>query len=140
MPENLQEAKELPRHGHCKLSKFMAMYPEVAIFKRFSDLNTYNLLALQSELCYLRYKFHEAVKDDYAASKSEKRTPLDHNLRLQSQSNSEQWKILLLIRDKVNEYSTIQFIQHLVWQKSKELIYRYCTAAANRTPKPTPAD
>jgi hypothetical protein len=149
IPEKLREAedgqpisevRELPKHGHCKLSKFMAAHPEVGIFTRFGDLNTYNLLALQSELCYLRHEYHEAVKDGYAASKADRKAHLDCNLRHLSQSDSEQWNILLKIREKLNEYSIAQFKELSAWHISDKRNYRYCITAASRTSKPASAD
>lgn len=121
------DVRELPINGHCKLSTFMAVHPEIGIFHGFSDLNTYNLLALQSELCYLRYEFHDAVQDNYATSKMANRAPLDYNMRLLSQSNSEQWKILLQIRGKLNEYSIVPY-HHKIYYSPQIVIARADTA------------
>jgi hypothetical protein len=42
--------RAMAMEGYPKLSRLMAFYPEVAIFRRFGALNAENLLYLQAEL------------------------------------------------------------------------------------------
>lgn len=90
-------------YGYMKLAGFMAEHPEAGAFKRFGDLNAFNLLALQSELCYLREDFQEAVKE--AQRQTEKPVPVDRSLYIMRSEGSETQEIILQIREKLKEYS-----------------------------------
>lgn len=98
-------------HGNHWLASFMSAHPEVGIFKRFGDLNAYNLLALQSELTYLRDEFLYELASEESESKEDDQPSLDCNMRKFSKSNSARWDILMKIRTKLNEYS--MFLLHV---------------------------
>lgn len=85
----------------------MNLYPEIAVFRRFGNLNALNLLYLQAELQDLEQSLHRLqVRDSNspagAALHSVNWWYLAHS---QDSENSEQWQLFQKIREKLKEYS-----------------------------------
>jgi len=85
----------------------MGPYPEMAIFRRFGDLNMLRLLSLQAELLDLQLRFRQATAGDEISSEKAREystsfvAMLDHP----EAERPEQWRLLVDIRKKVDEYS-----------------------------------
>ena len=91
----------------------MGSHPEVAILRRFGALNAQNLLYLQAELVALEQDLRAISAEDsssneqdranysrdwYALSRSQNQTTGGEDAR-------KQWQTILLIREKLKEYS-----------------------------------
>jgi hypothetical protein len=94
-------------HGNQRLASFMDSHPEVGIFKRFGDLNVFNLLALQSELAYLPGEFLDELAREDVELKKDGQPSMDCNIRKFGQYDSARWDILMHIRSKLYEYSRL---------------------------------
>lgn len=96
--------------GYTKLASLMGAHPEVAIFRRFSSLNTQNLLYLQAELVSLELKLRRCAQDD-ATSGHQDRSIYDRDWQSlvsslhTSDGCPEQWNTILSIRRVLKEYS-----------------------------------
>jgi hypothetical protein len=96
--------------GYTTLGSMMGTHPEAAIVRRFGSLNVQNILYLQAELTTLELELKRCAKAD-ADSGHQNRAVYDRDWRtlsesLQSQDgNPEQWKTILIIREKLKEYS-----------------------------------
>jgi hypothetical protein len=95
--------------GYKKIATLMGKYPELGTVSRFSSLNIQNLLYMQAELIGLQQDLHEleTVND---RSPDEVKASFSRNwLALKSaqehDGSDEQWKLVLLIREKLKEYS-----------------------------------
>ncbi|KAH8652463.1 hypothetical protein BX600DRAFT_95137 [Xylariales sp. PMI_506] len=111
--------QEPPKAGYSKLASLMGTYPEVAIFRRFASLNALNLLHLQAELHILEATLEEQIRNDAASDDYWRRT-YDRDWESLSQStsakdgNSEQWRLMQQVREKLNEYNQGLVFQHMV--------------------------
>lgn len=99
--------------GYSRLASLMSAHPETAVLRRFGYLNTLNLLYLQAELTNLETSLVEAAKAD-ARSGHLERAVYARDWQSLSESlhatkcdagNPTQWKIMLHVREKLNEYS-----------------------------------
>jgi hypothetical protein len=92
--------------GYVKVAALMSRYPELAIVRRFGDLNMQNLLYLQAELTHLELEYKELVSENRQFP--EKADYAKDWLAL-SQSpdgdNTDEWELFLKIRAKLKEYS-----------------------------------
>jgi len=95
--------------GYPRLATRMGLYPEFAIFKRFGDLSTRNLLYLQAELTYLSADLLDLEKED-DEDKAIKGIRYAQDWYKLGNSHSEednqngQWDLVLKMRAKVTEY------------------------------------
>jgi hypothetical protein len=95
--------------GYPRLAGLMANSTNLMIFRRFNNLNIFNLLSLQAELVDLEEQLKDRWEDDDTSpDESEQqhsnffkllREPTD------TQENKEQWKLLLKIREVLSKYS-----------------------------------
>jgi hypothetical protein len=111
--------------GYAPLASLMAEHPEYGIFRKFSSLNAQNLLYLQAELVYLEANLLRHVATDHEAGMSAQNGTMQANkLRYEvdwyslayseeEDPNTLQWKTVLLIREKLKEYS--MFLSNLLY-------------------------
>ena len=95
--------------GYAKLAKLMSSHYETAIFRRFGELNMVNLLSLQAELMDLEIQLQNIQADDEL---SDHPTRMQHAVdfyemreRKEDEGDDLQWRMLLRIREKLQEYS-----------------------------------
>ena len=96
-------------NGYTKLAKFMGAHPELAIFKRFSYLNSLSLLHMQAELQVLEEKLQKQVQKD-ASDPNRYLYDLNWQDLRSSASGSDnesprQWEILQEVTKLVRNYS-----------------------------------
>jgi hypothetical protein len=96
--------------GYSKLALLMSHNNEYGIVRSFRELNFKNLLYLQAELVQLEAELRKIVEED-RQSQDRVRTYYERDWRLLSESlrdgYDEQWKKMLQIREKLNEYSKL---------------------------------
>lgn len=98
--------------GYAKLGFLMGNFPEVAIYRRFSELSARNLLYMQAELRCLEVNLHKlAEEDDNSLHEDRKVYSLDwFALKDSIEDSSEegndgrQWQTMLEIREKLEIY------------------------------------
>ncbi|KAF2097314.1 hypothetical protein NA57DRAFT_77566 [Rhizodiscina lignyota] len=112
------------------LAKFFGLADGLAIFRRFKELNTRNLLYLQAELIHLEQKLYTHSSQDSTSSDPNCRQYSTYALRLIMSPNSPgstdgaQWQTILDIREKLKEYNVALLHQ----------------AELHSLPRPTPYD
>ncbi len=95
---------DYPQRGYPILAALMAKERNIAIFRRFDDLNILCLLALQAEIVQREKEFKiECYADDTNGYSWAPR--YSSNFRLARDSSSEQHAKLKIIRELVREYS-----------------------------------
>lgn len=96
--------------GYHKLASAMGLFPDLAIFRRFSTLNTKNILYLQAELLDLERQLDDAARADALSNDLNRREydrawyNLSHAEDLPN-GNGRQWKLFLRIREVLHQYS-----------------------------------
>ena len=79
---------------------------DIAIFRRFDDLNLLSLLSLQAEIIELRQSLRRTcLLDDTHGD--EKETAYSSNFKLSRDNESEQYKIIETLRHKLKDYSKL---------------------------------
>src|SRR5579871_4460776 len=96
--------------GYPKLAGLMGAYPEAATFRRFGALNAENLLYLQAELSELEFELRKASDMNEKSADPTRAMYSTHWLSMRHSENtpngdSHQWRLVLQIREKLNEYS-----------------------------------
>jgi len=97
-----------PIDGYPKLACHMGMHPELAIFRRFGDLNAQNLLYLQAELVHLEKKLRAIETADCEAQIGHSSSYARDWYWLNNsafEENNNQILIIQEIRNKLKEYS-----------------------------------
>lgn len=97
-----------PVPGYPKLAHYMGLYPESAMFRRFSVLNCQNLLYLQAELVHLEEKLRDLEAVDAASGHTPRSVYAKDWYWLSnsaSEVNSDQLQTVLNIRTRLKEYS-----------------------------------
>ena len=127
--------------GYAKLASLMGSNPEVAILRRFSALNAQNLLYLQAELVDLEEDLRAIAAEDntsedpdrviysrdwYTLSRSKNHTA-------DNKDAGRQWQIILSIREKLREYSSLA---HCHTQSFRLLIISKTKPFTTRQPSP----
>jgi len=95
---------EEPR-GYHRLADLMGHYSEAAIFRRFGALNMLNLLSLQAELVDLQVQFRDVWIEDETSSDNSEKLFSTHFRTLRKSEDSHHLKMLIEIRQKLQEYS-----------------------------------
>lgn len=99
--------------GYAKIASIMGSHPEVAVLRRFGALNAQNLLYLQAELVALEQDLR-AISAQDSTSREQHRASYSRDWYSLSRSQNhttggedagKQWKTVLLIREKLKEYS-----------------------------------
>jgi hypothetical protein len=113
--ENWSQNQSLPGRqmdGYDKLAAFIAADPRLSMFRRFSFLETKNLLYLQAELVNLETQLRDIVLEDIKSGDAEKdQFPysvwhLKRSFQLPGARHPTQWLKVLEIRKTLKEYST----------------------------------
>jgi hypothetical protein len=91
--------------GYPKLACHMGSYTSAQIFRRFSSLNSQNLLYLQAELTHLEKKLRRLEAADKSAQAGNRALYSQDWYWLNNSQNDEQLKTVLAIRCKLKEYS-----------------------------------
>lgn len=121
-----QPSKATEMGSYTALAAFMAAYPDVAVFRTFSELNRKNLLYMQAEIAILEDELNDIADED---SKDTHRKDFATNWRslakecrenekkariaemqglpvqLQKTRDGWQWQTFLRIRKLLHEYS-----------------------------------
>jgi hypothetical protein len=91
--------------GYPQIAHLMSNHEEFAILRKFGNLSMLNLLHMQAELMNLEEKYYAIAHDD------EKHSDISYGsrdwwslTRADCEGRSEQWNVLLDIREKLNEY------------------------------------
>jgi hypothetical protein len=92
--------------GYPQISQLMSQYNELAIVRKFGNLNLLNLLHMQAELMHLEEKYHHISETDEKSSSRAFRSRDWWSLtQLDCHGQKEQWDTLLEIRTKLSAYS-----------------------------------
>ncbi|PMD16822.1 hypothetical protein NA56DRAFT_579789 [Hyaloscypha hepaticicola] len=95
--------------GYKKIAALMGKYPELGMVSQFSFLNIQSLLYRQAELIGLQQDLHELEAANDRSQDEEKRLFSRDWYALSSaeehDGSDEQWRLVLLIREKLKEYS-----------------------------------
>ncbi len=99
--------------GYAKLASLMGAHPEVAILRRFGALNAQNLLYLQAELVALEKDLRKYSCEDSASNDLNRKfysrdwysLSISKDDTNNNESMGKQWRCVLMIRDKLKEYS-----------------------------------
>ena len=90
--------------GYHRLAAIMSDDKDIAIFRRFDDLNLLSLLSLQAEILELRQSLRRTcLLDDIHGQEDEKK--YSSNFKLSRDNNSEQYKRIEALRLKLKDYS-----------------------------------
>lgn len=90
--------------GYHKLAAIMSHDKDIAIFRRFDDLNLLSLLSLQAEILELRQSLRRTcLLDDTHGQENEKK--YSSNFKLSRDDNSEQHRRIEVLRQKLRDYS-----------------------------------
>jgi hypothetical protein len=100
-------------NGYHRIAQVFAAVPNLAILRRFGQLNALNLLYLQAELVQLEDDLHDYAKKDDASPDSERQTYRRAWARMRDgvtdpharDKNRDQWQTLRQIRSVLKEYS-----------------------------------
>ncbi len=92
-----------------RLSEFMGLWPEVAIFRRFGALNAQNLLFLQAEIAHLERELKNIRERDDRREDERgllaQRSWFELSQATEDGEMCSQWAIIQEIRSKLSEYS-----------------------------------
>lgn len=93
--------------GYPKIAYLMGHHPELAIFRRFSVLNSQNLLYLQAKLTHLEAELQELAQSDEGepGRTNYKRDWWSLVRTTDGDPQKMQWKKVLQIRKTLKEYS-----------------------------------
>jgi hypothetical protein len=95
--------------GYTKIAALMGKYPNLGMVSQFSSLNIQNLLYMQAELAELQQQLHELqVYNDRSENPNMARFSRSWVLMSSAEADeesNEQWKVALLIREKLKQYS-----------------------------------
>lgn len=96
----------MARAGYPKLADYVALEPQLAIFKRFGALNAENLFYMQAEIAGLEEELRQIVAKD-AESRDRKVQKFSTSWRVlqAARENSVQWQKRMEIRARLKEYS-----------------------------------
>lgn len=94
-----------------RLSEFMGLWPEVAIFRRFGALNAQNLLFLQAEIAHLERELKNIRERDDRREDERgllaQRSWFELSQATEDGEICSQWTVIQEIRSKLSEYSKI---------------------------------
>ena len=96
--------------GYNQLAALMGKHHDMAIFRRFSVLNSKNLLYMQGELVHLETEL-EMIALENKVSQDQQKAHFDVSISMlmgphASKDGHEQWAKVLEIREKLKEYSS----------------------------------
>ena len=93
--------------GHTELAALFGKHHDLAIFRRFSDLNALNLLCMQVEITHLEAELRVMSKEN---RNSRDETDFEYSVSSlmgshASENGHDHWEKMLEIRGKLREYS-----------------------------------
>jgi hypothetical protein len=92
--------------GYPSVAAFIASSPDLAVFRKFGQLNARNLLYLQTELIVLESELEALDREDLAnAGEVDWRRSWESVLRGQKEDDNKRRKLVSEIRVKLKEYS-----------------------------------
>lgn len=92
--------------GYSKIAKMMSGYSELAILRRFGELNLQDLLYSQAEIIHLNDELQEIATRDCTFPGREFYTKDWWSLaNTEDDHEKDQWQKVLQIRSKLREYS-----------------------------------
>jgi hypothetical protein len=96
--------------GYSRLAALMGKHPDFAIFRRFSAMNSLNLLCLQGELTHLQTEL-EMIATENRKSKDVEKAEFEYWISTlmgphDSEDGDRHWATILEIREKLKEYSS----------------------------------
>lgn len=93
--------------GYPKISQLMGCQDECAIYRRFRNLNSLNLLYLQAELTHLEQDLQRLTERDARTLKRRfyAKDWLSLSQNDEEEEDAEQWDKFLEIRRKLEQYS-----------------------------------
>lgn len=94
--------------GYRALAAIIGPYCGMALFKRFSILNAHSLLLQQAELLHLESDLEALIAVDRDDGLRYDEIALDLIKSGESGQSSDQWSLVLKIREKLRDYSNIQ--------------------------------
>ncbi|CAF9907535.1 MAG: hypothetical protein HETSPECPRED_007158 [Heterodermia speciosa] len=96
----------MDRTGYPKLADYVALEPQLAIFKRFGALNAENLYYMQAEIASLEEELRQIIADD-TKSRDRKVQKFSSSWRILQAAggNSAQWQKRMEIRVRLKEYN-----------------------------------
>ena len=96
----------MANEGYAKISRLMSQHGELAIFRRFSQLNLQSLLYLQAELTHLEADLRRvAVRDHADPNRAIYAQHWWYLAQSEEDEEKDQWDKVLQIREKLKEYS-----------------------------------
>lgn len=97
--------------GYPALASIMGPFPSLGMYKRFGQLNSYNLLVRQAELLHLEAKLRTRITMDKEGGLDYHKSVWDLMQSASAEgSGEEQWNLTLQIRSKLGEYSTCSVV------------------------------
>src|SRR2546423_9509780 len=96
--------------GYSKLAALIGKHHDLAIFRRFSVLNSKNLLYMQGELVQLEAELN-MIELENRASRDPEKVGFEYSVTAlmgphQSEDGHERWAKILEIREKLKEHSS----------------------------------
>ena len=96
------------KKGYPDLSRFMALDDGMLQFKRFAELNAHSLLMQQAEILVLEEDLKACANANRQDFGTKYDTRVEELMELNSKNeHSEQWKLVLQIRTRLKDYSTL---------------------------------
>jgi hypothetical protein len=90
--------------GYYRMARMMGKSDNLAIFRRFNDLNMLSLLDLQAEIQSLREQLYTQCEEDSGQGR-EFSTSMKKLRESRQSSSPEHYELLLTIRERMNQYS-----------------------------------
>ena len=91
-------------HGYPRMARMMGKSDELAIFRRFNDVNVLSLLSLQAEILELRDNLYDICEVDEHLGGGFSNSML-RLLHAKDGGGKAQYEALACIRDKMQQYS-----------------------------------
>jgi hypothetical protein len=107
--ESRESSPDVQNERVHQIAALMGKYPNLGMVSQFSSLNIQNLLYMQAELAELQQQLHELqVYNDRSENPNMARFSRSWVLMSSAEADeesNEQWKVALLIREKLKQYS-----------------------------------
>lgn len=101
--QNLQDKET----GYPALASVMGPFSRMGMYKIFASLNSHSLLIRQAELVHLEVQLRNCISVDKDVGLKYHESVYDLMQAAQAGgANAEQWRLILEIRTKLDEYST----------------------------------
>ncbi|KAF2667891.1 hypothetical protein BT63DRAFT_304305 [Microthyrium microscopicum] len=95
-----------PAEGYAKVAQLMSAHNELAIFRRFRDLNLQNLLYLQAEITHLEAELRSiALEDEKHGGRQYHHQDWWSLSQSEGGGDNEQWELILELRKKLEKYN-----------------------------------